>query len=73
MIPRVQAVRSQLPLQVEYLVVPQLRCSSELRLETGLHRAFDEMVRRQLDAVWHTVSWKTRQICKVRLGLWACH
>ena len=35
--------------------------TGELRLEDGLFRAFDDIVRRQLDAVWHTVSPRTKQ------------
>lgn len=35
--------------------------AGELRLEDGLFRAFDDIVRRQLDAVWHTVSPRTKQ------------
>jgi len=31
-------------------------------VEAALHRAFDVTLRRQLDPVWHRVSWKTRQI-----------
>ncbi|GLC33404.1 hypothetical protein PLESTB_000071900 [Pleodorina starrii] len=37
--------------------------TSELVLENGVLRSFDEIVRRQLDPIWHTVSWKTRRIC----------
>ncbi|EFJ52250.1 hypothetical protein VOLCADRAFT_103253 [Volvox carteri f. nagariensis] len=36
---------------------------TELVLENGVLRAFDEIVRRQLDPIWHTVSYKTRRIC----------
>ena len=35
---------------------------SELSLERGLLRSFDEAVRRQLDPVWHTVPPKTRAL-----------
>ena len=31
-------------------------------LDSALHRNFDSMVRRQLDPVWHRVSWRTKQI-----------
>ncbi|KAL7271536.1 DNA repair protein RAD16 [Rhizina undulata] len=31
-------------------------------IDSALHRSFDVAVRRQLDPVWHRVSWKTRQI-----------
>lgn len=31
-------------------------------VESALHKNFDVIVRRQLDPVWHRVSWKTRQI-----------
>jgi hypothetical protein len=36
--------------------------SSDFTLEECLFRSFDEAVRRQLDAVWHTVSPKTKQV-----------
>ena len=32
-----------------------------MTLEQGLFRNFDDLVRRQLDAVWHTVSMRTKQ------------
>ncbi|QSZ34850.1 hypothetical protein DSL72_007709 [Monilinia vaccinii-corymbosi] len=31
-------------------------------VDSALHKQFDMVVRRQLDPVWHRVSWKTRQI-----------
>ncbi|EKD14590.1 uncharacterized protein L3040_000114 [Drepanopeziza brunnea f. sp. 'multigermtubi'] len=31
-------------------------------LDSALHKQFDMVVRRQLDPVWHRVSWKTKQI-----------
>lgn len=31
-------------------------------LDSALHKQFDRVVRRQLDPVWHRVSWKTKQI-----------
>jgi DNA excision repair protein ERCC-4 len=31
-------------------------------LDSALHKQFDLVVRRQLDPVWHRVSWKTKQI-----------
>jgi DNA excision repair protein ERCC-4 len=31
-------------------------------LDHALHKQFDVVVRRQLDPVWHRVSWKTKQI-----------
>lgn len=31
-------------------------------VDSALHRQFDMVVRRQLDPVWHRVSWKTKQI-----------
>ena len=37
--------------------------TSELTLEQGLFKSFDDIVRRQLDSVWHTVSHKTKQVC----------
>ena len=36
--------------------------ATELRLEDGLFKSFDEIIRRQLDSVWHTVSYKTKQV-----------
>lgn len=42
--------------------------AGELRLEDGLFRAFDDIVRRQLDAVWHTVSPRTKQASHGRAG-----
>ena len=33
-----------------------------MSLEQGLFKSFDDIVRRQLDAVWHTVSLKTKQV-----------
>ncbi|KAI9817500.1 MAG: hypothetical protein M1827_001110 [Pycnora praestabilis] len=31
-------------------------------IDSALHKSFDVIVRRQLDPVWHRISWKTRQI-----------
>ena len=31
-------------------------------LDSALHKNFDVMVRRQLDPVWHRISWRTKQI-----------
>ena len=31
-------------------------------VDRAIHKAFDAMVRRQLDPVWHRISWKTKQI-----------
>lgn len=36
--------------------------TSELAVESGLFRSFDDIVRRQLDSVWHTVSPRTKQV-----------
>lgn len=36
--------------------------STQLTLENGLFKSFDDIVRRQLDSVWHTVSTKTKQV-----------
>ena len=33
-----------------------------MSLEAGLFQSFDDMVRRQLDSVWHTVSQRTKQV-----------
>lgn len=31
-------------------------------MDSALHKNFDAIIRRQLDPVWHRVSWKTKQI-----------
>jgi len=31
-------------------------------LDSALHRSFDFIIRRQLDPIWHRVSYRTRQI-----------
>ena len=31
-------------------------------LDSALHKSFDAIVRRQLDPIWHRVSYRTRQI-----------
>lgn len=36
----------------------------EWSVESALHQNFDSMVRRQLDPVWHRVSFRTRQIAR---------
>lgn len=36
--------------------------TSELSMQDGICKSFDDIVRRQLDAVWHTVSFRTRQV-----------
>ena len=38
--------------------------TTELTIEHGLFKSFDEHVRRQLEAVWHTVSPRTKQVIK---------
>lgn len=35
--------------------------TSGLTLKEGLFHNFDDIIRRQLDAVWHTVSPRTKQ------------
>ncbi|KAE8150031.1 DNA repair protein [Aspergillus avenaceus] len=35
---------------------------AEWTLDSALHRSFDIMIRRQLDPIWHRVSFRTRQI-----------
>lgn len=54
--------------------IKELRASNkldttDLTLEQGLFKSFDEVVRRQLDTVWHTVGWKTKQVCAVKAKL----
>ena len=34
----------------------------EWNVDSALHKDFDVIIRRQLDPVWHRVSWKTKQI-----------
>ena len=41
--------------------------TSQLTLEHGLFKSFDDIVRRQLDSVWNTVSPKTKQVCPIKL------
>lgn len=41
--------------------------STQMSLEAGLFQSFDDMVRRQLDSVWHTVSQRTKQVGSVLL------
>ena len=31
-------------------------------VDSALHKNFDAIVRRQLDPIWHRVSWRTKQI-----------
>lgn len=35
---------------------------AEWTLDSALHRSFDVSIRRQLDPIWHRVSFRTRQI-----------
>lgn len=36
--------------------------TSDFSLESCLFRSFDEIVRRQLDSVWHTITPQTKQV-----------
>jgi hypothetical protein len=36
----------------------------DLTVENGLFKSFDQLIRRQLDPMWHTVGWKTKQLVK---------
>lgn len=36
--------------------------TSELDIGAGLFKSFDDVVRRQLDSIWHTVSPRTKQV-----------
>lgn len=36
--------------------------TSDFSLEECLFRSFDEIVRRQLDSVWHTITPQTKQV-----------
>jgi DNA excision repair protein ERCC-4 len=36
----------------------------DLTVENGLFKSFEELIRRQLDPMWHTVGWKTKQLVK---------
>ena len=47
--------------------------TSELTLEQGLLKSFDDIVRRQLDSVWNTVSPKTKQVTVMLLSHVHCH
>jgi hypothetical protein len=38
----------------------------DLTVENGLFKSFDEIVRRQLDPIWHTIGRKVRKI------IWTC-
>ena len=35
--------------------------ASQLTIDKGIFRSFDEIIRRQLDSVWHTVNPRTKQ------------
>lgn len=37
----------------------------ELTVENGLFKSFDEIVRRQLDPIWHTIGRKVRSFLRV--------
>ena len=41
--------------------------TSQLTLEHGLFKSFDDIVRRQLDSIWHTVSLKTKHVSCIKL------
>jgi len=43
-------------------MVPPHACSTDLRLESGLHRAFDRAVRSQLEPLWHTLGYKAKPV-----------
>eukprot|EP00898_Chlorokybus_atmophyticus_P002162 jgi/Chlat1/2947/Chrsp2S04679 len=51
---------------LETLLKELRRCNAvdvtDLTVENGLFKAFDETIRRQLDPVWHTVGRHTRQL-----------
>lgn len=34
----------------------------DLNVESGLFKSFDEIVRRQLDPIWHTLGKRTKQL-----------
>ena len=36
--------------------------TSDMNIEQGLFKSFDDMVRRQMDAVWHTAPPKVKQV-----------
>ena len=36
--------------------------TSELTVENGIFTSFDDIIRRQLDSIWHTVSPRTKQV-----------
>ena len=39
--------------------------TSDMNIEQGLFKSFDDMVRRQMDAVWHTAPPKVKQVSAV--------
>ena len=39
--------------------------TSDMNIEQGLFKSFDDMVRRQMDAVWHTAPLKVKQVSAV--------
>ena len=41
--------------------------TSQLTLEHGLFKSFDDIIRRQLDSIWHTVSLKTKHVSCIKL------
>ncbi len=45
--------------------------TSDMNIEQGLFKSFDDMVRRQMDAVWHTAPPKVKQVSAV--GHWLCN
>lgn len=36
--------------------------TTELTVENGIFKSFDDIIRRQLDSIWHTVSPRTKQV-----------
>lgn len=42
--------------------------ATDLTVEAGLFRAFDETIRRQLNPIWHTVGARTKQVERERRG-----
>ena len=44
----------------------------DLTVESGLFKSFDEIVRRQLDPVWHSLGRKVKQVDGVRQGKMGC-
>ena len=64
---RMEAIQNAVMECVEVSIAELKRANAALEmddwtLDSALHTNFDAIVRRQLDPVWHRVSWRTKQI-----------